>query len=327
MCSGNGDSTVKIFWIRLALGFVPGLLASPQVAHSVSAQHVENTSEICAQGTARVERATGIPSGLLGALSLAETGRWNPDRQESFAWPWTVMAEGRGRYFESKDEAVAEVYALLDLGLTNIDVGCMQINLHYHGGAFADIEQAMDPAANIAYAGRYLSNLYKAAKSWPTAAGYYHSMTPDRGNAYRERVMALWDGMEKTPERMVRANSRRSKAKPFRTRALPRAPLVSIDMARTAELNAQFRLSRQIEAKVDFATQRRQDLAFWRESRAAGQAKNHLSLMRRVKADSDRRRARTGSAPDLNRTARFAAKRHDQLRRWRLSAKKSADAS
>ena len=268
-----------------------------------------------------------IPDRLLGALSLAETGRWDPGRQESFAWPWTVMAEGRGRYFATKDEAVAEVYALLDRGLTNIDVGCMQINLYYHGGAFADIEQAMDPAANVAYAGRYLSNLHKAAKSWPTAAGYYHSMTPDRGNAYRERVLALWNGMEKTPVRTVRSKSRPSAPKQpgTRTRVLPRAPWVSVDMARMAKLNAQFRLARETEAKADFATQRRQDLAFWRESRAAGLAKNHVALMRRVEADTTRRREISGLGQ--NRTTRFANKRHDQLRRWRLSKKNRADAS
>ncbi len=222
LCPGNGDSTLKILWVSLAIGVATGALAAPTAVHAVSAQHIENTSEICIQETARVERTTGIPKALLGAISLAETGRWAPDRQESFAWPWTVMAEGRGRYFDTKAEAVAEVYALLDQGLTNIDVGCMQINLHYHGGAFADIEQAMDPTANIAYAGRYLSNLYGAAKSWTTAAGYYHSMTPDRSNAYRERVLALWNGMEKALSPTAHSISRRGSTGPLRTRVLPR---------------------------------------------------------------------------------------------------------
>ena len=320
---------VKQYWIRLALGFLPGLFAAPDAVQAVSAHPIENTAEICATETSQVEHAMGIPVGLLGAIALAETGRWNSDRQESFAWPWTVMAEGQGRYFETKAEAVAEVYALLDRGLTNIDVGCMQINLFYHGGAFPNIETAMDPAANTAYAGQYLSNLNKAAKSWTTAAGYYHSMTPKRGSAYEERVIALWDRTEGVPAQTERGTSGRRNAftRRDRARALARRPVVSVDMARTAKLNARFRMARAAEEKTEFAAQRRQDMAFWREARAADLPKNHIALMRRVKAEAARRRERTGLDLNQDRTTRFASKRHDQLRRWRLSKKNRADAS
>jgi len=117
----------------------------------------------------------------------------------------------------------------------------------------------------------------------------------------------------------------------YKRQTLPHAPLVSIDMARTAELNARFRMVRETEIETDFATQRRQDLAFWRESRAADLAKNNVALMRRVKAEDARRRKRTGigigANSDPTRISRFADKRRDQLRRWRLSSNSSADAS
>ena len=74
-----------------------------------------------------------------------ESGRWDAEAQASFAWPWTVTAEGRGRYLPSKAEALAEVRQLRARGLTNIDVGCMQVNLFYHPDAFDDLNQAFDP--------------------------------------------------------------------------------------------------------------------------------------------------------------------------------------
>ena len=55
------------------------------------------------------------------------------------------MAEGRGRYLPSKEAAIAEVQALKAKGITNIDVGCMQVNLYYHGSNFDDLNEAFDP--------------------------------------------------------------------------------------------------------------------------------------------------------------------------------------
>ena len=174
---------------------------SPTGAAAKIAQPIENPLGNMRGGNRR--RRTGrwaSRTGLLGAISLAETGRWDSDREASFAWPWTVMAEGRGRYFETKAEAIAEVESLVAKGISNIDVGCMQINMYYHGGAFADLDEALDPSRQRRpMPGEYLRNLYGAAGSWTTAAGYYHSMTPERGDAYREKVLALWDGAKRLP--------------------------------------------------------------------------------------------------------------------------------
>ncbi|MDZ7712446.1 MAG: hypothetical protein U5L06_04740 [Rhodovibrio sp.] len=69
------------------------------------------------------------------------------------------MAEGRGRYLPSKAAAIAEVRDLQARGVSNIDVGCMQVNLHWHGDAFESLEQAFDPAYNVAYAAAFLLDL------------------------------------------------------------------------------------------------------------------------------------------------------------------------
>ncbi len=160
-------------------------------------------SQLCAAEVARQERQRGIPDGLLSAISVVESGRWDAERRASFAWPWTVMAEGEGRFLPSKEEAVAEVKKLKARGVRNIDVGCMQVNLRAHPDAFDDIESAFDPATNVGYAARFLTGLYEDTKDWRVAGSYYHSQTPHLAAAYRSKLMAAWEktkGRQAGPE-------------------------------------------------------------------------------------------------------------------------------
>ena len=71
------------------------------------------------------------------------------------------MAEGEGRYFPTKNEAVAAVRELQLRGIRNVDVGCMQVNLMHHGDAFESIEAALEPEINVAYGARYLAALHR----------------------------------------------------------------------------------------------------------------------------------------------------------------------
>ena len=73
-----------------------------------------------------------------------------------------------------------------------IDVGCMQINLHFHADAFASLDEAFEPTMNARYAARFLRRLYKDTGSWQDATMRYHSATPAFGIPYRDRVMAFW---------------------------------------------------------------------------------------------------------------------------------------
>jgi hypothetical protein len=68
----------------------------------------------------------------------------------------------------------------------------MQINLKYHPEAFADLEEAFDPAANVAYAAAFLKALRNDKGSWAKAVAHYHSATPERYIRYRTKVFAAW---------------------------------------------------------------------------------------------------------------------------------------
>ena len=151
-----------------------------------------NPWTMCAKATNRIERQEAIPRQLLRAISKAESGRFHAGKQIVMAWPWTVMAEGRGRYLETKADAIAEVRSLRARGVRNIDVGCMQVNLQAHPGAFASLDDAFDPLTNVIYAASFLKTLAAEQGSWAKAAAYYHSQNPAQYRGYRSKVREIW---------------------------------------------------------------------------------------------------------------------------------------
>jgi hypothetical protein len=155
--------------------------------------------DICGALARERERAEGIPPGLVHAVALAESGRWLAGRGQSQAWPWTVTAGSDSFYLPSKQDALRKVRELRAAGRSNIDVGCMQVNLGYHGEAFASLEEALEPASNVAYGARFLKRLRLETRSWVRATARYHSSDPDRGKAYRDKVYRLWHELRHGP--------------------------------------------------------------------------------------------------------------------------------
>lgn len=166
------------FSIIAAAALVTGALTSPVAAKDEAAA--------CLGHIASQEQDKGIPDGLLKSIGFAESGRTVNGKR--VAWPWTVNAQGQGHYFQSKDDAIAFVQELQASGVKVIDVGCMQVNLYYHPKAFASLEDAFDPATNVAYAAKFLTWLEDETDDWDTASRYYHSRTPSLARAYAARL-------------------------------------------------------------------------------------------------------------------------------------------
>ena len=175
--------------------------AGQKQATAALPQSVEAAADdqVCLQHIRSEERSHRIPSGLLAAIGLTESGR-TIKRGHRAVWPWTVNAAGEGHYFDSKADAIAFVEGKLADGVESIDVGCMQINLKHHPDAFASIEDAFDPAANVAYGADFLTALHGELRGWVAAARRYHSATPEKGEAYGKRVLANWAGSAKEKE-------------------------------------------------------------------------------------------------------------------------------
>ncbi len=187
--------------------------------------HASHSRSPCLAAAARTEAALGIPAHLLSAIALAESGRWDRRRKETIAWPWTIYAEGRARYAPSKARAVVEVKRLRARGVRNIDVGCMQVNLHYHPDAFRSLSEAFDPAANVADAGGFLKRLKNTARSWTRSIGLYHSQRPKHSRPYRIRVQRLWMAerrramLERRAERAEYSRRRKAASAAVRSRS------------------------------------------------------------------------------------------------------------
>jgi len=170
---------------------LPVLLASMAGARAQTfLSPTPSPSTLCRAAIATAEREYGLPAGLLAAIGRVESGRRDPETGERGPWPWTMNAEGRGKFFRTKAEAVAEVRQLRADGMRLIDVGCMQINLHHHPAAFASLEEAFDPLANARYAARFLKDLNATRGDWMRSAANYHSNTPERAAAYLAAVEA-----------------------------------------------------------------------------------------------------------------------------------------
>jgi len=280
----------------------PWTLAACLLAASVSAtaaagpaQGLGNADVLCDNATARQIRSGTMPRHLLKAIALAETGRWDKARKANIAWPWTVTAEGQGNYFPDKAQALAFVEELQGRGVVNIDVGCMQVNLYYHGHAFAGPEQAIEPAANVAYAASFLADLYRRTGSWTQAAAHYHSTEPTRARAYKFKVLKYWN-----------AERRQATA----------SGGDHIDHARMADLDARHRAAA-AGPEAEAEAVRRGQLAAWRRSQSGGPDLATLSAMRRAALESERRKSYLGIASGKARQDAFAEKRRLQLEKWR----------
>lgn len=155
----------------------------------------------CAAQTEHHNRQAGFPPHMLTAISLVESGRWNKAIGARIAWPWTVTTGNDGRFFDTREQALAHIAALRAKGVTNIDVGCMQVNLHFHGKAFRSIEEALDPASNVAYAVVFLNRLYGETRSWARSMTAYHSRTPVHAERYAGKLLSALDEVEESAPR------------------------------------------------------------------------------------------------------------------------------
>lgn len=175
------------------VGMLHGMLGGEAVAGPVSRDAPRDAQKaLCAEAVADVENRLGIPAQLLSAISLAESGRWDSVRRMNVSWPWAIYAQGRPYYPPDKRSAIAKVRSIMARGVSNIDVGCLQINLFYHPDAFDSLDEAFDPAANAAYAGDLLLRLRNTHRSWSRAIAFYHSSTREFAIPYLRRVQRLW---------------------------------------------------------------------------------------------------------------------------------------
>ena len=173
--------------------FSPSLSAQTTTEEIIDAQG--GSENICAYMLELAEDASKFPKGLLQSIAQVESGRYTPGFPLRAPWPWTVSsadAKERSKFFPTRQEALDSITQLQNQGITNIDVGCMQVNLFYHGRGFSSLEEAIDPINNIAYATEFLNLLYNRYGNWGDAIKHYHSSDPEKNSYYLQKVIAAW---------------------------------------------------------------------------------------------------------------------------------------
>jgi len=165
-----------------ALGLCAALL--PGTAPPAQAQ-----SHLCDAAAVVAARETGVPLAVLLSLTRVETGRSREGGIEP--WPWTLNIGGAGSWHDSAAAALAAAEAAIVAGRRNVDLGCFQINYHWHGAAFADLAGMLDPIANARHAAGFLTDLQGELGDWTLAAGAFHSRNPDHAARYLDRYREI----------------------------------------------------------------------------------------------------------------------------------------
>ena len=148
----------------------------------------------CEQASQAATAAAHLPPGLLTAIGRVESGRYSATLGRVAPWPWAVDFAGAGVLFTTQGAALRAIRAAWAGGQRNIDVGCFQVNLGAHPGAFPDLRSALEPGTNARFAAGFLAGLRARLGSWPAAAAAYHSETAALARPYLLAVMRNWAG-------------------------------------------------------------------------------------------------------------------------------------
>lgn len=126
-------------------------------------------ANLCEREILRAAERYHVPAGILYAVGLTETGR------KGSLQPNALNIEGKAVFPQSRAAARKAFDEARRSGAKLIDVGCMQINHHYHGDRFASVDDMLEPARNVDYAARFLARLRRSHESWSMAVARYHA--------------------------------------------------------------------------------------------------------------------------------------------------------
>lgn len=136
----------------------------------------------CKEVISRQEAEKGIPQGLLKAMAKVESG----------ISPWAINVGGRSHIFRSKEAAARYMRALVEDGIFNFSIGCMQLHYASHRRHFKSDEAMLEPENNIAHAAKLVKNLERRYGSIDKAVQFYHSASPVHHNRYKKLVYGTW---------------------------------------------------------------------------------------------------------------------------------------
>ena len=125
--------------------------------------------KVCEREMASAATKHGVPLGVLYAVGLTESGN------RGSLQPYAMNIAGKAYFGANAADVVARLAEAQRSGVKLVDLGCMQINHHYHREKFASLEAMIDPRQNVEYATLFLKQLKAREGSWTLAVARYHA--------------------------------------------------------------------------------------------------------------------------------------------------------
>jgi len=138
----------------------------------------------CERAMTRAAERNEIPLNVLYSVGLTETGH------SGALNPFDMNVDGRAVHSATLGEAMARFAAERARGARLIDIGCMQINHHWHAAEFGSLAEMFDPKRNVEYAAAFLKRLKSEEGSWTMAVARYNA-GPEKPAAQRAYVCAV----------------------------------------------------------------------------------------------------------------------------------------
>jgi len=164
-------------WLGLLL-FVSGSAGAQGIVVPVAYRNVANEYN--------------IPPKVFFAIAMQESQRKLSNGQV-LPWPWTLNIQGQGHHYNNSEKMREALYAAIDNGVTNVDIGAMQVNYRWHFAKSYSLDDLMRPEDNLNIAAIILATEHRRCGGgdldWMCAVGHYHSYTEEMAEAYTEKVM------------------------------------------------------------------------------------------------------------------------------------------
>lgn len=191
---------------RLAVSFAVLLGA---IAASIPSQ----AQEIPPPAYQIAAKHAGIPSPVLYAVALQESGMLRDG--QIVPWPWSLNVAGESRRFDNQAEACTGLLrALQQVRATRVDAGLGQVNLGYQRHRYDHPCELLDPYRNLSIAAEILREQYRPGEDWLLAMGRYHRPAGGAPAArYRKSAaqhLARVLGVTHTSSSKVRASNERA---------------------------------------------------------------------------------------------------------------------
>lgn len=131
---------------------------------------------------------------ILYAVALIESAK-NSDPNHVTPWPWALNKAGQSIIPASQHEAHALLNKSIARGNRHIDIGLMQINLHWHGHRVENPENLLNPVTNLEIgAGLLAEAIQSSPNNLVLGIGRYHNwQNIQSAVVYGRKVLAIAD--------------------------------------------------------------------------------------------------------------------------------------